>query len=102
MQNQGDAHSRRLRIREILRKNTELTDELNALITIIDSSEQTDNTNQEIKPGDTVVINNQYKGLQGAEGKVISASAKQVTLILKDRRIVRRNKSNVTRIQDHE
>jgi transcription elongation GreA/GreB family factor len=101
MQRRNDVNSRHLRIREISRKITELTDELNALL-LIDSTNNRSNPGQDIRIGDTVVITNHYKGLQGASGTVISISPKQVTVQLRDRRIIRRNKSNVTKIQDHE
>jgi hypothetical protein len=64
MRNNSDIkRSRKLRIAEITQKISELTRELEEILQF-DSSD--DNTEPDIQIGDTVIINNSYKGLRGA------------------------------------
>lgn len=87
------------RINEISRKIAILSNELESLT--FDNSVQVES--QELQhptftPGDTVVITNSYKGLKGETGKVISVSARQVAIKLRDNRIIQRNKTNIYKV----
>lgn len=97
MRNNSDIkRSRKLRIAEITQKISELTRELEEILQL-DSSD--DNTEPDIQIGDTVIINNSYKGLRGATGTVVTIFKKQVEIKLKDNsKIVRRNKSNISKV----
>jgi preprotein translocase subunit YajC len=93
------------RINEISRKIAILRKELQDL-TISDSirteSQEFEPPQSSFTPGDIVVITNSYKGLKGETGEIISVSAKQVAIKLKNNRIIQRHKSNISKVQDEQ
>jgi ribosomal protein L21E len=89
--------TRRARIVSITQQLADLTRELETLL-LTESSDEEPQAVTEFEIGDTVVINNSYKGLQGATGKVITVTKNQVEIKLSSNQIVRRNKTNVTKV----
>jgi preprotein translocase subunit YajC len=92
-------------INEISRKIAILSRELQGL-TVSDSistgSQEVEPPHPSFTPGDIVVITNSYKGLKGETGEIISVSAKQVAIKLKNKRIVQRQKNNISKVQDEQ
>lgn len=86
--------SRQSRIIELSQEITSLTKELDALLL----QELTDTTEADLKIGDTVLITNSYRGLQGAKGNIVKLSRKQATIKLQDGTIIQRAKRNLNKI----
>jgi hypothetical protein len=89
--------SRKQRIKDISKQIAELTSELSELLQL-DSSDDSTDLERNFEIGDAVVINNSYRGLKGATGTIEAVTKKQVDIRLLDNRVVRRHKSNVSKI----
>ena len=111
----ANSTNRTQRITEIAQEIEALTSELNLLILEGEEEDKKEQENQERKPrankkehtetanelqeGDIVIITNNYKGLKGRRGKIVSISKAQVAVLLEDtNRIVQKRKYNVTRV----
>lgn len=91
--------SRRARIATISQELARLTQELKTLLQI-DSSDDESAKDTHFEIGDTVVINNSYRGLKGASGKIVAVTKHQVEIRLPNNKVVRRKKSNVRKTQE--
>ena len=113
----ANSTNRTQRITEIAQEIEALTSELNLLILEGEEEEKKEQENQERKPrankkehtetanelqeGDIVIITNNYKGLKGRRGKIVSIFKAQVAVLLEDtNRIVQKRKYNVTRVDN--
>ena len=111
----ANSTNRTQRITEIAQEIEALTSELNLLRLEGEEEDKKEQENQERKPrankkehtetanelqeGDIVIITNNYKGLKGRRGKIVSISKAQVAVLLEDtNRIVQKRKYNVTRV----
>ena len=111
----ANSTNRTQRITEIAQEIEALTSELNLLRLEGEEEDKKGQEKQERKPratkkehteaanelqeGDIVIITNNYKGLKGRRGKIVSISKAQVAVLLEDtNRIVQKRKYNVTRV----
>lgn len=90
--------ARQTRILSIIQQLATLTRELETLLKINSSGEESSANETPFEIGDTVVINNSYKGLQGATSVIVTVTRHQVDIKLANNRIVRRKKTNVTKL----
>jgi hypothetical protein len=86
--------ARQARIKYLTQQIASLTKELDNLV--IEELDQ--GTTTELQLGDTVIITNNHRGLQGKQAVIVKISNKQVTLRLQGGEIVQRSKNNVRKI----